>query len=66
MSEGVGAQPGPRHLLLAPGEHTGSGRALLPSLAEDLAQGDLAGARAKLKRLSALLREQSAALKGPS
>lgn len=62
VEQGLQSHAGPRHLLVAPGERTGAGRALMPTLDEDLKTGDLASALAKLERLQTLLRVQSASL----
>jgi N-acetylated-alpha-linked acidic dipeptidase len=58
-------QPGPRHLLVAPGERTGTGRALMPTLDEDLQLGDGEGAVRLLALLEKMLHAQTAALVGP-
>jgi N-acetylated-alpha-linked acidic dipeptidase len=65
VADGLQGQLGPRHLLVAPGERTGAGRALMPTLAEDLRFGALANARGKLVLLGEMLRGQSAALAAP-
>ncbi len=62
VAEGLQGHPGPRHLLAAPGERTGSRSTLLATLDEDLRRGDLAGVRGKLARLTELLRAQVDAL----
>lgn len=63
VDHGLQSHDGPRHLLVAPGERTGAGRAQLPTLDEDLKTGDISAARAKLERLETLLRVQIASLR---